>query len=553
MIARLALVLSFSLSLAAQTTSAPKRSETYHVAGVVVNSITNQPLGGVKVSIYRSESPEYSQHTNTGADGRFGLAGVPAGKYTLMGSGLGYRAQGFHQHGDYFIGIAVGPELDSEHILFQLVADARIEGSITNEEGEAVRNANVTLYERNHDTGRQQTRQITNAATDDRGHYLFSHLGPGTYFVAVSARPWYAQYQNADQPPVPAQDARRFAEERTPLDVAYPMTFYPSAEDSSGAAPIVLHPGDRITADISVRAVPAVHLRLKTADPQHGQGRRNIATTAFPRVSQRIFEGALVPVMSSQGSCSPNGGCDYTGIAPGRYVIEMPSMPSGGGKHGGWYKEMDLSGTVELDPGESPPLASVTGAMQFEGASRPPGRIYVVLAERNSGEDFAAEVTPKGTFDFSEMEVRPGFYDVAINAAQSYQIRSVQATGAKVTAQTIEISGGAVQLALTTARTRASINGTVTNGDKAFPGAMVVLVPQDPMHNLTLFRRDQSDSDGTFTLREVLPGSYTVVALQNGWELDWASPSALQKYLKSGTPVDVTGDSKLSIKVQLQR
>ena len=550
MIACLALVLSFSLSLAAQTASAPKRTETYNVAGVVVNSISGQPLSGVKVLIYRSESPEYSQHTNTGADGRFVLAGVPAGKYTLMGSGLGYRAQGFHQHGDYFIGIAVGPELDSEHILFQLVPDARIEGTVTDEDGEAVRNANVTLYERNHDTGRQQTKQIINAATDDRGYYLFSHLGPGTYFLAVSARPWYAQYQNAGEPPVPAQDASRTVEERTPLDVAYPMTFYPSAEDSSGAAPIVLHPGDRITADISVRAVPAVHLRLKTADPQNRQGRRNIATTAFPRVSQRIFEGALVPVMSSQGSCTPKGGCDYTGIAPGRYVIEMPS---GGGKHRGWYKEMDLSGTVELDPGESPPLALVTGAMQFEGASRPPGRIYVVLAERNSGEDFAAEVTPKGTFDFSEMEVRPGFYDVAINAAQSYQIRSVQAAGAKVTGQTAEISGGAVQLALTAARTRASVNGTVTDGDKPFPGAMVVLVPQDPTHNLTLFRRDQSDSDGTFTLREVLPGSYTVVALEGGWELDWANPSALQKYLKSGTVVDVTGDSKLSIKVQLQR
>jgi hypothetical protein len=67
-----------------------------------------------------------------------------------------------------------------------------------------------------------------------------------------------------------------------------------------------------------------------------------------------------------------------------------------------------------------------------------------------------------------------------------------------------------------------------------------------------MFRRDQSDSDGTFTMREVLPGSYTVIALENAWDLDWASPSVLQPYLKNGTSVEVTGERKLNVRVQLQ-
>ena len=32
-----------------------------------------------------------------------------------------------------------------------------------------------------------------------------------------------------------------------------------------------------------------------------------------------------------------------------------------------------------------------------------------------------------------------------------------------------------------------------------------------------LIRRDQSDSDGSFALRDVVPGQYTVVAIQDGW------------------------------------
>ena len=518
------------------------------MAGVVVDSVSEQPLSGVKVTVTLSENPELSRRTHTGADGRFAFTGLPAGKYTLVGSALGYRVQGFHQHGDYFIGIAVGPDLDSEHIMFSLVPDSRIEGTVTDDDGEPVRNCNVALYQRSHEIGRQQTPQISSAATDDRGHYLFSHLAPGTYFVAVSARPWYAQYPNPGEPAPDADSAARIAEERAPLEVAYPMTFYPSAEESSGATPIVLHPGDRVTADISVRAVPAVHLRIRLGD---AEGQKSGSGRGFPRVSQRIFEGTLVPIMSAQSSSYNAGVFEYTGIAPGHYIIEMPDA-SGKGRVG-WYKEIDLSGTVELNAAENPPLASVTGVLAIEGAGRPPGKMYVVVANRTSTETFAAEVTPKGTFDFSEMEIRPGTYDVLLNVGQGLQLKGLQSHGARVSGQTLTISGGSVQLALTATRELTRINGIVLADEKPYPGAMVLLVPSNPANNLTLFRRDQSDSDGTFSLGEVLPGAYTVIALENGWDLDWASPATLQPSLKNGTPVEVTGESRLNVKVQLQR
>jgi protocatechuate 3,4-dioxygenase beta subunit len=38
---------------------------------------------------------------------------------------------------------------------------------------------------------------------------------------------------------------------------------------------------------------------------------------------------------------------------------------------------------------------------------------------------------------------------------------------------------------------------------------VVVLVPTDPDANSELFRRDQSDSDGNFTLATVIPGEYS--------------------------------------------
>jgi len=51
---------------------------------------------------------------------------------------------------------------------------------------------------------------------------------------------------------------------------------------------------------------------------------------------------------------------------------------------------------------------------------------------------------------------------------------------------------------------------------------------------LTELRRDQPDSDGSFTLLNVLPGNYTVVAIDNGWGTEWARPEVIRKYLAGG-------------------
>jgi 5-hydroxyisourate hydrolase-like protein (transthyretin family) len=549
MIVRLAPLLLASLLALGQTSSSPQPISQCKVAGVVVDSTNAQPLQDVEVSIYSSENRELARHVMTSSDGRFVFTSVPAGKYTLTGTAHGYRPQGFHQHGDYFVGIAVGPDLDSEHITFRLVADARIEGKVLDDTGEPVRQASVSLYVRNSDSGRQLTRQLTSAATDDRGHYLLSHLAPGTYFISVSARPWFAQYSNPGEPPPDPASAARIAEEKAQLDMAYPLTFYPSAEESSGAISIVLHPGDKVTADITVRAVPAVHLHI-----QDGQasGSLSNAVRGFPRLSQRIFEGTVVPVGVAQASSASPNSYDYSGIAPGHYIVELPDSSRPG--RAGWYKEMDLSGTVELDPGASPSLVSVSGTLALEVTERrPPGQIYIVLANRATSESFITEVKTNGAFEFSESDIRPGTYDLMVQNAPGYQVKTLTATGAQVSGQSIQLTATRVQLAVVATHALAHLTGVVLDGDKPYPGAMVVLVPRATGSSPMLFRRDQSDSDGTLNLLEVVPGSYFAIAIADGWDLDWASSSVLQPYLKTATPVEINGEQKLNIKVQLQR
>ena len=58
------------------------------------------------------------------------------------------------------------------------------------------------------------------------------------------------------------------------------------------------------------------------------------------------------------------------------------------------------------------------------------------------------------------------------------------------------------------------------------------------------------NSDGSFTLQNVLPGPYTLLALENGWDLEWSRPDVLQPYLANGTPIVVTAGAKPKLTVE---
>ena len=74
---------------------------------------------------------------------------------------------------------------------------------------------------------------------------------------------------------------------------------------------------------------------------------------------------------------------------------------------------------------------------------------------------------------------------------------------------------------------------------KAAAGVMVVLVPDDTESNIELFRRDQSDFDGSFVLGDVVPGSYKVIAIEDGWNVDWLVPAVLARYTPRGQKVTI--------------
>ena len=81
---------------------------------------------------------------------------------------------------------------------------------------------------------------------------------------------------------------------------------------------------------------------------------------------------------------------------------------------------------------------------------------------------------------------------------------------------------------------------------------MIVLAPLDLKSNPALFRRDQSDSDGSFALNFVVPGRYTLMAIEDGWDLEWGDPNVLQKYVAGGESVQIAPNQKSEVSVKVQ-
>ena len=109
-------------------------------------------------------------------------------------------------------------------------------------------------------------------------------------------------------------------------------------------------------------------------------------------------------------------------------------------------------------------------------------------------------------------------------------------------------AGTALALSLRVVGGAADVNGLAQRAGKGAAGAMIVLVPRNPEANRELFRRDQSDLDGTFTFRSVIPGPYTAIAIENGWDLDWSKPAVHPAYAAHGQKI-VVGGSQSAIQL----
>jgi Carboxypeptidase regulatory-like domain len=514
----------------------------YRIAGIVVDAVTGAPVASAEVSI--SEGTEQTK-TKSGDDGRFVFQGVSAGKYVLSAAARGYVREGFNQHGAYSSGIAAGSGLDSEHVIFRLHPQAIVTGRVTEEHGEAVRQAQVMLFGTESTSGRHARFVQAQMQTDDLGEYRFARLQAGKYYIAVVARPWYAQTGFSEVPQQENSNFRRNggrAKSDPSLDVVYPITFYPGVTAESAAGELNLGAGEKEEADIHLQAVPAVHVRL-TNLPVDGQGGVQIGA------NEKLFGSLNTGLSFASGQIAP-GEYEVAGLPPGDVFL---TVSEGGNQE--WRSrtiKVNVSEGDTLNSAETGAIVNVSGSVIFSVENGRPVQAQVNLVSEDNSST-SAKLQKDGTFSFAPLQ--EGTYKIFINLAGSDEyVEKVSATGAKAFGREVTIAGaGDVQLSIKMGHGVGQVTGVAKIDDKAIAGVMILLVP-DSGQNLTEDSRlDQSDSDGTFALNGIVPEKYLLLAIADGWDIEWANWAVLKPYFEKAQVLQIAENDQKKVVVEVQR
>lgn len=541
------------------------KSGPFQISGVLVEQLSGRPIPRGRVAICDAGHPcDPFAAVVTADDGRFSFSRLGEGKYILSGSRKGQGYSYYDSHDGFTTGIAVGPGMDTPNLVFRLPDYSSLSGRITDEAGEPVHKARVLLYWPGTRYGIQRVHSSFQAQTNEQGTYHFDALGPGKYFMAVMASPWYAQRPAASQHVQPAfysffsRDNPRsgtYLEDQgpSPLDVAYPLTFYPGTSEASAASLITLRSGEHFIADLALKPVPALHVFLSTSE---AGDKEEAAKLESAEIQTRLWNGSPLDVPAETRILS-SGQIDITGIIPGHYQVKVQTVQNNRvtvAEKG----EMDVFSSGETILAHEKPSVHLTADVQFEGApdlSLNPANESLFVSDFESPKLYTVSVPAPGTFAFQE-PVEPGNYQLSMNSSSPHFIKALSASGATVIGNGIKIDGSSpVRVNVTVAFDGAIVTGVALRDGKPFAGAMILLAPLarvDPMLNRSLFKQDQSNSDGSFGMGAIAPGKYVLLAIENGWDLEWRNPGVLQPYLSHAVVLEVEEKGKYNVNVTVQ-
>ena len=112
-----------------------------------------------------------------------------------------------------------------------------------------------------------------------------------------------------------------------------------------------------------------------------------------------------------------------------------------------------------------------------------------------------------------------------MNGRPNIFLTGLTAKGAETAGRYVTVGAGESTLTVHVASGRANLSGIAALEGKPSVGAMVLLVPvtiEDP-NSITVLLRDQTNTDGSFDLANIIPGQYILVVIDHGWQINWGA------------------------------
>jgi hypothetical protein len=553
----LALPLLLAVLLVAPLSRAQDSSAAtgYPVRGTVVNAFTGQTIPRALVSLNQDQA------MLTNNDGEFSFDNVPPGEYSASVDKPGYLGFGgmtrgmtmragrgaIPPHPEPPRRIQVGPDMPA--LTFRITPLAMIVGHLTLSTADPADGIQVQVFRRTLQNGRPHWSMAGQTRSRSDGSFRIANLEPGSYMVATGAsldRP--GQATNASGP-----------------IWGYPALYYPGVTEAAAAGTLTLAAGQQAEADITLlrqQFFPVTGI-VHTSEENTGNfdildsGGRSIGLSAnYDRrdgvVRAAVPNGTWTMEAHAYGRTMQWGSATFqVNGAPVAFaigILPVPHVPIVIRRE--FLASADKSQPVNNGPGMNLSLIPADEA----------------ALSMNGGGGMTQNDGPSG----SEWELnvqQPGRYWVQAQAFPPAYVSSITSGGTDL---------GSNPLAIIPGTTPAAVEVTLRNDPGTITGQIASLTtnssgitntsgptpsagerPQLWIYAIPLFSTPANlptgslQANGQFTIPNLAPGSYRVVACDAPQEIDFHSAEGLVAWAGKGQTVTVEAGGTASVDLDI--
>ena len=505
---------------------------TARITGRVVVADTGTPIRRAQISL-NSRDAGFNRTVTTDTDGRYELAGLPAGRYRLYVSRAGFVALEYGQARPFEAGkpldLVAGQAL--EKIDFSLPRGSAITGRITDEFGDPITDVQVEALRYQFVNGE---RQLVNAGriaqTDDLGAYRIFGLMPGDYVVRASMRP--------NMPPGP----RNGDTEPT----GYPGTYYPGVTDVTQAQTVTAMLGQEV-ASIGFSLVPARLSRISgTVMGSNGQPLAGAMVMIRSRGSSALAALRMNMIGNAGGEVRPDGTFQLTNVPPGEYTLDVQQRPREMRK----LQDLDasqlefasmpisVSGDIDNLAIVTSPGVTVVGRVVYQGQTPPKQNLQVTALPAAGGPSPIGALIGAKALGGGRVSENGGFTLRGIAGPQlirvqalpaGWALKSITLEGTDITDAPYDFKPGVnvSGLVVTLTDRLSEITGNVRDArGQAVMDYVLVAFPEDAKlwgPQSRYVQTTRPNQNGTFSIKGLPPNRYlaaVVPALENGLQND---------------------------------